>query len=265
MWQHLLSTDTTFVGKLRAALEADGFSAYDPFPGGMGSPVGKLVRVRLFVTPLQTEWQKIMVAPRDTLPEKMLASLDAAVLDIQLLSLDDYQITAYPSGATTQASLEGFLRDDATLEDIQKAAQMVVGTSAEAKPDLPPELQQFAQEQGVEAKHVNKLMKRVSRQVFRKMGSGGDDEQTAKATLAAAPQGVDWSSPSAQRLLAVMRLLTVPDDWHRPDWKTLTAAYQVARQQQRGDALLLPGDKTALEQIPDVLDYTPLYYSKRLI
>jgi hypothetical protein len=70
-------------------------------------------------------------------------------------------------------------------------------------------------------------------------------------------------SPAGLKLRSIISRLTVPEDWYLPDWKTLVAAYPIARQLQKGNALLLPGDEAALEQVPNALDFTPLYYAKR--
>ena len=61
-----------------------------------------------------------------------------------------------------------------------------------------------------------------------------------------------------------MACLSVPEKWMQPDWKTLTGAFQAARQLQRDPkALMLPGDKQAMAALPNALEFIALYMGKK--
>lgn len=252
---------------IREVLEADGYQSYDPFPGGTGSPVGKLTRLRLFVAPATEEWGRVLVG--DPVPEPLMETLGETLtfIDVQLLPSEDYRLTVYRPGVSPSddlAALVPFLRADSSAADLQKVAIQALPEMPEGA-DLPPELQQFARQQGVQAKHVDNLMGRMTRRIFRRMEQEGEAEETKNQAIDALKgQAVDWSSPAGQRVRMIMACLTVPEGWYQPTWKALSAAYPLARQQQRGADLLLPGDKDTLNAVPDALDYIPLYYAKKL-
>ncbi len=253
---------------IRKALEAADYRAYDPFPGGTGSPVGKLTRVRLFVAPSIEEWGRVLAG--DPVPEEILQTIGEMLtfINIQLLSAEDYHLSVYKSGQspnTDISALKPFLRQDKTEADLQAALTQELAAAPDDNADLPPELQQMAQEKGVKAKHVNSLMGRMQRRIARRMQKEGEAAETQEQAMdALKKQNIDWNSQAGQRVMSIVGCLAVPDGWHRPAWKELTAAYPLARQQQRGGDLLLPGDKDTLATVPNALDYTPLYYAKKL-
>lgn len=279
IWQHLLFTDIShdkIISAIRNALENNGYKSYDPFPGGSGSPIGKLTRLRTFVAPSDQSWQSLFIAPTDSFETSILSDLAKSIgmpfLDLRIQSLEAYQITLYDtaSSSTDLAALVPFLKSGLTIADLESSdneAISISDSSPSNAANLPSELQQFADDQGVEGKHINKLMGRMTKRIFKKMeqqsGDASDDTQEqAKAMLAGQSQDV-LSSLAGQKLRNVLACLTVPDDWYLPDWKSLVAAYPIARQLQKGDGLLLPGDESTLNQVPDALDYTPLYYAKK--
>ncbi len=279
IWQHLLFANVSLnetIAAIRNALENDGYKSYDPFPGGSGSPIGKLTRLRTFAAPSDQSWQSVFVAPNDSFDPSVLTdlikSVETAFLDLRIQSPEDFQITVYNTASTSTdlTALVPFLKSGLTVADLESAHNEVISISDSSPSNaanLPSELQQFADDQGVEGKHINKLMGRMTKRIFKKMEQQSGDasdytQEQANAMLAGQVQDI-LNSPAGQKLRNVLACLTVPDGWYLPDWKSLVAAYPIARQLQRGDELLLPGDEATLNQVPDALDYTPLYYAKK--
>jgi hypothetical protein len=267
---------------LRAALQTAGYVLYDPFPGGTGTPVGLQDRVRGFMAPPDEGWTRLLFAPRESLPDalqrEVVTALKAPLLAATLLSPEAFQITVYALDSPPDSRLEAlvpFLTPGRTEADLQRASTGQ-GQSPEAIPaqtgDLPAELERFAAEQGVETRHVDRLMQRMTGKVFGRLnrqtaGEADALQAQARAALAGAAQArqePDWVNAAGLRLLAVMACLAVPRSWNQPDWKTLTAAYQIARQLARDPkALLLPGDDAALAALPDALEYAPVYAGRK--
>lgn len=276
-WQRILvaSEDATqLITALKVIYQAHEYKPYDPFPGGTGTPVRLADKVRLFVCPPDGGWLRVCVSPEDMVPPAILREIaqttHAALIDSQLHSTEQFEITVYNPDAEPQSgpdSLLRYLKPDLSSETLFTVWQQDF-QPAEAAPasDLPDEIQQLARDKGVSMKQVDKLMQRVSRRVFGKMESqeGKDVESVARDALKAGSEGVHWGSVAAQHLLAVMECLAVPVDWHLPAWKTLSGAHQLARQRQRiPGGLTLPGDEDLLTALPDALDYTPLYFGQK--
>lgn len=277
IWQHLLLANIAPDDALTAmknVLENAGYASYDPFPGGSGAPIGKRIRIRAFAAPPSPNWQSIFIAPNDHIDTALLTNLAQSIktpfVDLRLLSLEEYQITVYEEGSTTTdlAGLVPFLKSGLSLSDIETARHEPPSSvsNSPSSSNLPSELQQFADQQGVQSKHVDKLMGRMTKRIFKKMEKQSGDasdttQEQAKAMLAGQAQDL-LNTPAGQTLCAMMNCLNLPDDWYLPEWKSLVAAYPIARQQQKGNALLLPGDEAALQQVPNALDFTPIYYAK---
>ena len=260
IWQRLLCKSDDLVPELKRVFEADGYKAYDPFPGGLGSPVGKLTRLRTFISPPVDNWH--IVGTSDEIPASLLVELNLELLDIRLLEDDDYQIAVYHPDNAPDArlgALEPYLKDGVSLQDLAQIATLEM--KADNADSLPSEISDLAAAQGVSAKHVDKMMGKMSKRIFRKMSA--DDTQKEQAMAMLQPTGINWNSAGAQKLQAIMDKLAIPEDWHLPEWKSLVAAYQIARQQQRG-ADLLAGDADTLAKVPNAIEYTPIYYAKKL-
>jgi hypothetical protein len=264
--------------QLRAILQSAGYTLYDPFPGGSSAPIGLQQRTRAFLTPARDDWARLIFAPGESWGEALVSEIAAAfnmpLLAAELLSPEERRVAVYRPGQPGDASLEAlapFLRPGLAAADVRRAlaGQSGAGAPSGKSSDLPPELQQFADAQGVDSKQVDRLMRQMTRKVFNRLGDQDSDAEKmqtqAKAALTGAGKSdVDWSSGAGRNLLAAMACLSVPDDWHQPDWKTLTAAYQVARQLQRDPrSPLLPGDKEALAALSNALDFIPFYSGKK--
>lgn len=234
------------------------YKTYDPFPGGSGSPIGKVTRLRLFISPIIDGWHKVLMALEDTFPAELQSALPD-LLTAELLDDNHFQIGV--GGQWGLETLTPYLRPDCTLDAMQQAATSPVQVAPPVSPELanlPPDIQQMAQQSGVKAVQVDKMMGKMSKRIMKKLPEDDTKQEQVRAALQAS-QGANWQSAAGQHLRAVMACLTVPEQWYRPDWQSLVNAYQVARQQQR-KMPLLPGDDAMLKQVPDALDYTPLYF-----
>lgn len=247
------------VTALRTALVSQQYELYDPF----GLLPGKAYAhtQRYFVSPAQAGWVRVLGLPElhicTALSHECLClavELDGAEATVDVFS-DGQQVDPL-------AALAAHVRPGADLERAFSAT--FTGGSAPANPllhHLPDDVQSMAA--GVDSQQAQKLFERMSGGLIRKMGqrTGTDGDQMADAAQnllgASAP---DWNSSGGQRIRAVMAALTVPENWQTPDFTTLRDAYQLHRRRQRKpDARLYPGDAEALAQVPDALDYQPVY------
>jgi hypothetical protein len=270
-WQTvLLQSNNDFdATTLKDTLKQTGYKFYDPFPGGLGAPIGKVDRYRMFLSPRVEGWQRLLVHPQDTISESLVSLLANGSTTLHLMVYGDEKFQIGVKGAdvgTDWQALSPFLRDGCTLEDVAAAATQTVVIERQDEANLPPELQQMAREQGVKGEDVDKLMGKMSKRLFKKAAKHDSeaDIQQVQAAVSGQSAGMNWNSVAGQRLAAVMQCVAVPTDyWRKPTWHTLTGAYQVARQQQRGKGHLLPGDEEKLAAVPNALDYQLLYFSKK--
>ncbi|MBI5928506.1 MAG: hypothetical protein HY862_04315 [Chloroflexi bacterium] len=252
---------------LKTNLQALGYVFYDPFAGGTGTPVGLQQRTRSFISPAHGGWVRMLFAPNEGWTDEVTRDILAGrpVIRAIYFSGEQFEIGTVTDGII---GLVSFLRTGLTEADLQRAlvASSQVHTASPDGGNLPSELQKFADEQGVDAQQVDKMMQKMAGSVFKKIGSEQDAQTQAKSAMAGATKQpeVDWNSPAGKALLGVMACLSVPEKWWQPDWKTLTGAYQAARQLQRDPkSPMLPGDKQAMAALPNALDFTPLYMGKK--
>jgi hypothetical protein len=133
--------------------------------------------------------------------------------------------------------------------------------------DLPPDIRQLAEEKGVDSRRVGNLFERLARSLFGKL-AGEDDseasEEQAQARELVMGGGRDiWNSLPGQRVRAIAGVLALPDTWRVPDWDAVREAYHVHRLRERAPRMpLMPGDKEAMDAVPDALSYLPVYMGK---
>lgn len=260
-WHSLYSPSSDQEGlaaALRAALTVQGFTLYDPFQ--MLAPGQAYSRsVRVFVAPARDGWTRVLGA----LETPLIESLSQTTLCLSAaLDGDRAQIAVYAQGvpADPVAALAPHLRADYTPDALRRAlaGETISGAHAIRAGDtfpmdvLPESMREQAR--GLNPKAINamfgKLMKKVNRQL-------GTD---ARAGMALIGGGADWDSRGGRMLQAAMACLTVPDDWRVPDFVSVRDAYQLhRRRQQRPNALLYPGDADAMQNVPDALQYIPVY------
>lgn len=265
-WESLyVRTDnTTAVAEaLIAALTSAGYQRFDPFPGGAGTPMGITETIRLFAAPSVDGIVRVIGA----LPENvtlLLKYLRLWIVD------DECGATAYRDGIADAAAVAEYLKAGKTLDDLAKAEQRpVLGVVNKASSsNLAPELAQFAESRGVNPQQADKLINRLTGQLFGKMdrqssGEAGALKDQAKALLSQAPAEVDWNSPQARKLSAMIEVLALPSNWRDPDFNSLREAYQVARRLVRNPkAMLLPDEKQALNKVAGAIEYQAIYMGK---
>lgn len=237
---------------LLPVLQAEGYEAYDPFGSFGGHAYSEAVR--LFIAPYETgaPWQRILLE---------VTQPDTAEFIAQILS---------KSGLCISAWLEKEIGDLRLYQDGQPANEAALAPYQTKTPptgyvedkhakvgdlavsDMPEKIQELANQ--VKPKQAEKLFNKMTRRVF-----GNPDADAARALLQDAP---DWHSEPGQRISSIMASLGL-SAWREPDFATLRAAYTLhARLKRRPNATLLPGDDTALNAVPNALDYTPFYMGK---
>jgi hypothetical protein len=121
---------------------------------------------------------------------------------------------------------------------------------------LPEEIQAMAK--GVNSNQVNRLFNKMMGQVNRVMGDKGD---SAKELLSASVP--DWTHGQGGNIRTFMSCLTIPQNWHTPDFITLRDAYMAhQRIEKNPSAQRLPSDTEAMKAVPDALSYIPIYGGK---
>jgi len=276
-WQTLLigtgdSPLADVLAALQAALIAHDYAAYDPFPGGIGTPPAYKTFVRAFATPIHKGITRVIGA----------VDLDAIagigerwpLLSGWLAANGGGWQTIQSGTWTTDAdALAVFLRTDTTVDQLRayqagnypKTAPAATKSGMAALP-LPPDIQQMAQSRGVDPKQADQMLSKLTGQMFSRMDRDtGGDASAKQAEARAMLQGADvlWNSPAGQQVSAIATLFALPERWQTPAFADLREAYNIARLLVKNPkARLLPGDQAALAAVPDALRYTPIYFGK---
>ncbi len=253
---------------LTAQLTAAGYAPYDPFPGGAGTPPGLGAMVRLFVAPPAEGWVRVLGQPDEAVLPALSAEIGAPLL-YGSLSVEGGGWAVFRDGArhNDPAALEPFLQPGRTLDDVQAAlaGQSSPPPASERKGDLPPEMQELAEERGVDPKQAGKLFRRLSGNVLGKLarqGGGSAGQDQAREIFMGGGRDL-WHSLDGQRVRAVAELLRLPGNWRDPSWQVVRDAYQVHRLRQRSPRMpLMPGDKEVMQAVPDALDCLPVYMGR---
>lgn len=246
---------------LRAALTAHGYTLYDPF--GLMPGRAYPIAARLFVAPAQAGWVRV-IAETD-LPELPVWAAEPLAI-YATLSGDQGRLEVYTAGAPADpaSALRPHLRPEATPDQLDAAlhGRLLAETEAQTGDSaffaaLPADVQALADD--VNPAQARKMFDRISGQFARRLGQGDQDATAAEALLAAP----DWNSAAGRRIRAVLGRLTLPADWRAPDYVSLRDAYQLhARRKRKPDASLYPGDAEAMAQVPDALEYVPVFGGK---
>jgi hypothetical protein len=262
---------------LRTVLAAQGYNPYDPFPGGTGTPIGLTEMVKLFVAPPEDEWITVL----GQFPEESLLdlhqALDAPVI-YGYLTDDSGGFVLFADGTRYDdpAAFEPYKRASVTSDALQDAFAGKLAVEAiegEGPPvmaigadSLPPEIRQLAEDQGADPAQAGKLFEKMSGKLFKRMskqtGATRDEQAQAQAMFMGGGQDA-WNSLNGQRVRAIISVLTLPDNWRTPSQDAIRDAYQVFRLRQRAPRMpLMPGDKEAMDAVPDALDHTPVYMGR---
>ncbi len=247
-------------------LEQAGYQRYDPFPGGIGTPSGLTSFIKLFVAPVQSGWVRVLGMP------DLALMADIRYRDTVLhawLDETDSGITVLNDDPANLESLAAFLRTGKMLADLERIQRgnMPIAVERPNESLLPDDIQQLAHNHGVNPDQAGKLINRLTSQMFGKLDRSSAGEastmQSQAHALASGGGQVNWNSPAAQRLKAIMNLLTVPDNWRDPSFEDVREAYQVARRLVKTPgARLMPDEQAALNAVPNAIDYIPIYVGK---
>jgi len=258
---------------LRTLLAAHDYAPYDPFPGGTGTPPGLRTMARLFVAPARDDWVRVLgEVDAGLLPE--LSNAAGGTLLAAWLTGDSSGFAVY-AGGTRHESPEAFapfLRDGATPADIERALAgelpaKAQGDATSGADALPPELQQLARTQGVDAGKANAIVARLSDSLFgrlaRQTGDASAEQEQARAVLMGGGRDI-WHSVHGQRVQAMAGVLALPANWRVPAWDDVRDAYHALRMRERYPRMaMLPGDRESLAAVPDIVAYIPVYMGHR--
>lgn len=265
-----LDDSAPVIDALRATLEARGYAPYDPFPGGTGTPLKLTATVRHFVAPARDSWVQVLGQPdADALLD--FHQQVAAPVIVGWLTEDEGGFALLAEGERHEdpVTFTDFLRADYTPDTLRAAFAGEIAVDAvdsDTPPvavigaeSLPPELAEFAAQQGVDAGKANKMFERVGGKLLGRF-SGGVDRDAAHAMFQGQASGDIWNSTHGQRVRAAASVLRLPATWRTPTWQQVRDAYQIMRLRQRSPRMtLMPGDQEALDAVRDVADYMPVY------
>lgn len=240
-------------------LEAHSYTSYNPF--GLYPGMAYPVTVKTFIAPAQNGCIRVLFEGHeiDSLAAHLSHTADclAIALDgtmpfvhfyragelIELTELKDY------CRPNAESQLNAIL--SAETHDLTPINQEQIGdVPLDA---LPEDIQQMAKQ--VNAKQANKLFEKLKKQFIKAVG-----QYDAKVLLQSES---DWNSQGGQYIRALMNCLRVPDRWREPDFSTLRHSFALqSRQQHDANTPLFPGDEDAIANIPNALDYVPVYGGK---
>ena len=243
---------------LKDSLQDLGYQLYDPF----GLLTGKSYRktVRLFVAPPAEDWVRVIGSP-----DPRLVTPLSALNPCLYLALDDDQavIQTFANGGLrpTETILKTWLKDDCTQDQLQHALtaddlpEVAESSKQSIFHQLPDDIQALAEQ--VDENKAQKMFDRLSGDLMQKVGGTQATDAAHDLIDGHAP---DWNSTGGRRIHALMRCLTTPDQWRDPTFTDLRDAFPLHRRRQRKpDARLYPGDEDTMNQVPDALDYVPVY------
>ncbi|MHB8627767.1 MAG: hypothetical protein ACYDBJ_17485 [Aggregatilineales bacterium] len=274
-WHGLfISTDEAapVASALLEALALYGYTPYDPFPGGNGTPPGYKTFVRQFVSPARNGWVRILGTP-DLDSVRSLSARWPIVYGLLDGDAGEWQVIHNGDASADAAAFTSYLKSNVTPDAFARVASgqiSVVPDTPEARGKsgmaLPPDVEQLARERGVNPRQADRLVERMTGQVFGRLNRGSGGEAGALRGQAQAlirGSSPDWESKAGQRLRAIAALLTLPADWRTPTWEDVRDAYQTARRLARNPkASLLPGEREALDALPIAAQYVPVYVGK---
>jgi len=258
---------------LQSQLAAHGYTAYDPFPGGTGTPPRQHQTVRVFVAPPSDGWVCILGQPDESLLPEFSQKLGLPVI-YGWLTDDDGGFAVYRDGSRRDdpEAFEPYLQPDKSLDLLKQALEGKLAVPAVEPPGapiagvsldaLPPDIQQLARERGVKPEQAESLAQRLSANLFGKLSGKRSEQEQARAVVMGGSHD-PWNSLHGQRIRAIASVLNLPGNWRTPSWEMVRDAYHVQRLRQRNPLTpLIPGDQEALEAVPDVMAYQPIYMGR---
>jgi hypothetical protein len=244
---------------LREVYQNLGWTPYDPFPGGMGTPFSLKVFSKVFVLP--SDAALIRVVSEGAFPEDVLFALsETQPILFGWLTANDggWQVIHEARSSAAPERFAPFLKAGATVDEFTRAlAGNVPVVAAEQPSNLPPDVEKLAQR--VNPKQAEKLMERMSGGIFDRLG-GGANKNEAQAFLRG---GIDWNSESGRKIRAAATLLALPSQWREPSYVQAKDAVQAARALARNPkATLTTGEQEALRTLPNAGSFQPIFMGK---
>lgn len=276
MYLSAADPDTT-AGTLRALLAAQKYEAFDPFPGGKGTPPGLRTAVRLFVTPAHDGWVRVVGRPPADIVPDFSRRMEQIVI-YGWLDTDGGGFAVYEEGLRhdDSAALVPYLLPGKEIADLEMAIAGKVKVSVLDEDEislphglgggsLPPHVRQRVREKGM-PRGASWVARQMERRLLGRPKRGDDEDardlEAARAALAGKKFDL-WNSLNGQRVRAIAAALRLPDNWRLPDWQIVSEAYHVYRLRERNPRMaLLPGDKEALEAVPHIGSYLPVYMGR---
>lgn len=265
-------------GALRDVLTAAGYQAFDPFPGGTGTPPRLRDTVRQFVTPAADGWVRVVGEPDVSVFPALSERLGVNLL-LGWLDAGDGGFARIKAAGREDApdSLQDFLAPGRTPDDLRRAlaGQVRVAPVESDSPPvavvdanaIPDDIRELAQNRDVDPRRAEKMFEKISGGLFGRLSKGDRDaspDEIAQARALVSGGGQDhWNTLAGQRVRAAAEALALPDNWRLPDWAAVRDAYQVHRLRQRAPRMaLMPGDRESMAKVPDALDYEPVYMGR---
>ncbi len=257
---------------LTSVLGRHGYTPYDPFPGGAGTPPGLADLVRLFVAPAQEGWVRVLGALDRALCTELSAALERPVLVAWLdESSGGLALATGDALRETPDALTPYLRTGSALDDLRRAWAGEERTAplpdeSQAWQQLPPALRDLAEQQGVDPHKAGSLFEQLSGRLFGGLagqaGESSAEQEAARAVLMGGGRN-PWNSLAGARVRAIASLLTLPANWREPDWDAVRDAYHAYRMRERYPRMTpLPGDRAALATVPDAAAYRPVFMGR---
>ncbi|MEZ4668153.1 MAG: hypothetical protein R3E39_09570 [Anaerolineae bacterium] len=239
-----------------------GYTLYNPFGLMPGKSYARTVR--LFVAPSRAGWVKIIgefderqLSQISQIAPCLYATLQGKVSNIRIFH-DKHP--AEPEIVFETHLKTGFSAahiQDAMQEKYPKIIPNDLPESGLPFDALPDNVKAMADK--VNPGQAQKMFARLTGDVLKKVGSVGDQADAARA-LVNNQDAPDWNSAGGLKIQALINCLTIPANWRDPDFNTLRDAYQLhARRQRNPNARAYPGDDDVMAQVPDALDYTPVF------
>ena len=251
---------------LLGSLTALGYSRYDPFPGGSGTPPAFKQFVKHLVSPARAGWLRILGAP--DLTALLTVSQQWPIVYGWLTDSDGgWRVLSKGQSSDVASAFGPFLKPNHSVEAFQRvqSGQIAALPDEPTNAMLPSDIQQLARDGGVNPKQADRMTERMTSQLFGRLdrGTGGEAGAMRGQAQAMLKPGAEWNNATGQRLRAMAALLMLPADWRTPTIEDVREAYGIARRLARNPkAPLLPAEREALKAVPEARSYSAVYVGK---
>jgi hypothetical protein len=271
-WHSLfLATDDkdTTIQHIKDYLQEQDYTLYDAFGKMPGRTYPQTLKC--FIAPTKNGWTRVLLEYSHDMGDLDRVLSYGPLCISALLEGDKGTIIVYQRGVrfalADRIALEPYLKPHITPVDYKA---MIEGgyrnepdfadheryVSGVKLDDLPDDLRDMAR--GIGGKQADNLFAKLARRLL-----GGEAQDAAESVLTSAGPQPQWNSDDGKLIRAVLNNLTVPDEWHHPDFSAVRQAYLLRlRLQNNPNAPSFPGDEAMMQAVPDALSYTPIYGGK---